>query len=131
MKKEKVLKILNELNEQTKNKKPMIHLGIEDYGYLQYEHEIECFSHSSSTKENVVRVKELVEKLQKDLINTDKRFEHFIMIIEYNSQNEIMINEMEPIYDFCKLYDKEKKLCWGLNMNDCIDGIKITLIASK
>ena len=51
MEKEKVFQILKEL---AKNKKPMNNLGMEDYGYLVNEHEIECFSHSSSTDELVI-----------------------------------------------------------------------------
>jgi len=80
MKKEKAFQILSEL---AKNKYPMNNLGMEDYGYLMSEHEVECFSHTSLTNENVVRIKEVMDKLGKDLINLGKDYERFVMIIEY------------------------------------------------
>ena len=49
MEKEKVLKILNEL---TKNMRPL-KIDLVEYSYLEKEHEIECFSHISSTDEIV------------------------------------------------------------------------------
>lgn len=127
MEKEKVLKILNEL---TKDMRPL-RLGFEDYSYIKNEHEIECFSHISSTDENVVRVKEVLDKLGEDLINGGKYYEHFVMVIEYNSQNELMMNEMTPIHEFCEKFIKDKKMCWGLNQHEGIKGVKITLVASR
>ena len=131
---------------------------MEDYGYLVNEHEIECFSHSSSTDELVIRVKEVLDKLGEDLLNSSIDFERFVMIIEYNSQNELMMNEMEPIHEFIVKFVmvieynfqnelmmnemepihefivkfvKDKKMCWGLSQHDDIEGVKITLVASK
>lgn len=72
------------------------------------EHEVECFSHTSLTNENVVRIKEVLDYLEEDLFNTDIDFERFVMIIEYNSQNELMMNEMEPIHEFCEEFVKDK-----------------------
>ena len=128
MEKEKAFQILSEL---AKNKYPMNNLGMEDYGYLMSEHEVECFSHTSLTNENVVRIKEVMDKLGKDLINLGKDYERFVMIIEYNSQNELMMNEMAPIHEFCEEFVKGKKLCWGLSQHDDIDRVKITLVASR
>ena len=109
----------------------MNNLGMEDYGYLMNEHEVECFSHTSLTNENVVRVKEVMDKLGEDLINSGKDYERFVMIIEYNSQNELMMNEMEPIHEFCDKFINDKKLCWGLSQHDDIERVKTTLVASR
>lgn len=128
MEKEKVFQILSEL---AKNKYPMNNLGMEDYGYIANEHEVECFSHTSLTNENVVRVKEVMDKLGEDLINSGKDYERFVMIIEYNSQNELMMNEMEPIHEFCDKFINDKKLCWGLSQHDDFEDVKITLVVSR
>lgn len=127
MEKEKVLKILNEL---TRDMRPL-KLSFEDYSYIENEHEVECFSHTSTTDEIVIRVKEVLDNLGEDLLNTGIEFERFVMIIECNSQNELMMNEMDPIHDFCGKYIKEKKMCWGLSIHDDIKGVKITLVASR
>lgn len=127
MEKEKVFQVLNEL---TKDMRPL-RLSFEDYSYIENEHEVECFSHTSSTDEILIRVKEVLDKLGEDLLNTGIDFERFVMIIECNSQNELMMNEMDPIHDFCGKYIKEKKMCWGLSMHDGIEGVKITLVASR
>lgn len=127
MEKEKVFQILNEL---TKDMRPL-RLSFEDYSYLMDEHDVECFSHTSSADENVTRVKEVLDKLGRDLLNTDIDFERFVMIIECNSQKELMMNEMDPIHEFCGKFIKEKKMCWGLSMHDGIEGVKITLVASR
>ena len=127
MEKGKVLKILNEL---TKDMRPL-RLSFEDYSYIENEHEVECFSHTSSTDEILIRVKEVLDKLGEDLLNTGIDFERFVMIIECNSQNELMMNEMDPIHDFCGKYIKDNKMCWGLSMHDGIEGVKITLVASR
>ena len=127
MEKEKVLKILNEL---TKDMRPL-RLSFEDYSYIENEHEIECFSHISSIDDNVTRVKEVLDHLGEDLLNSSIDFERFVMIIEYNSQNELMMNEMNPIHEFIVKYIKDKKMCWGLSMHDGIEGVKITLVASR
>ena len=127
MEKEKVLKILNEL---TKDMRPL-RLSFEDYSYIENEHEVECFSHISSIDDNVTRVKEVLDHLGEDLLNSSIDFERFVMIIEYNSQNELMMNEMNPIHEFIVKYIKAKKMCWGLSMHDDIEGVKITLVASR
>lgn len=127
MEKEKVLQTLNEL---TKNMHPM-KIGMEDYCYITSEYEAECFSHSASTDESVKRVKEVADKLGEDLINTGNDFDRFIMIIEYNPHNEMMMNEMMPIHEFCKRFIRDKKLLWGISRNDNVDGLKITLVASR
>lgn len=127
MEKEKVFQILNEL---TKDMRPL-RLSYEDYSYIENEHEVECFSHVSSTDENVSRVKEVLDYLGEDLLNTGIDFERFVMIIEYNSQNELMMNEMEPIHEFCEKFINANKMCWGLSMRDDIEAVKITLVASR
>jgi len=127
MEKEKVFQILNEL---TRGMRPL-RLSFEDYSYLADEHEIECFSHASSTNENITRVKEILDKLGEDLLNTGIDFERFVLIIECNSQKELMMNEMEPVHEFCDKYIKGNKMCWGLSMHDGIEGVKIILVASR
>lgn len=127
MEKEKVFQILNEL---TKDMRPL-RLSFEDYSYIENEHEVECFSHISSIDDNVTRVKEVLDYLGEDLLNSSIDFERFVMIIEYNSQNELMMNEMNPIHEFIAKYIKDKKMCWGLSMHDGIEGVKITLVASR
>lgn len=127
MEKEKVFQVLNEL---TRDMRPL-RLSFEDYSYIKNEHEVECFSHTSTTDEIVIRVKEVLDNLGEDLLNTGIEFERFFMIIECNSQNELMMNEMDPIHDFCGKYIKEKKMCWGLSIHDDIKGVKITLVASR
>lgn len=72
-----------------------------------------------------------MDRLGEDLFNAGIDFERFVMIIECNSQNELMMNEMDPIHDFCDKYIKEKKMCWGLSMHDGIEEVKITLVASR
>lgn len=108
-----------------------LRLSFEDYSYIENEHEVECFSHISSIDDNVTRVKEVLDHLGEDLLNSSIDFERFVMIIEYNSQNELMMNEMNPIHEFIVKYIKDKKMCWGLSMHDGIEGVKITLVASR
>lgn len=108
-----------------------LRLSFEDYSYIENEHEVECFSHISSIDDNVTRVKEVLDHLGEDLLNSSIDFERFVMIIEYNSQNELMMNEMNPIHEFIVKYIKAKKMCWGLSMHDDIEGVKITLVASR
>lgn len=127
MEKEKVLKILNEL---TKNMRPL-RLSFEDYNYIEKEHEVECFFHTSSQDENVTRVKEVLDYLREDLFNTGIDFERFVMIIEYNSRNELMMNEMDPIHEFIEKVINDRKICWGVSEHDGIEGVKITLVASR
>lgn len=127
MEKGKVFQVLNEL---TKDMRPL-RLSFEDYSYIENEHEVECFSHTSTTDELVTRVKEVLDKLGVELLNTGVDFERFVMIIECNSQKELMMNEMDPIHEFIVKYIKEKKMCWGLSMHDGIKGVKITLVASR
>lgn len=127
MEREKVLKILNEL---TRDMRPL-RLTFEDYSYIENEHEVECFSHTSTKDEILIRVKEVLDKLGEDLLNSGIDFERFVMIIECNTKNELMMNEMDPIHDFCGKYIKDKKMCWGLSMYDGIEGVRITLVASR
>lgn len=127
MEKEKVFQILNEL---TKDMRPL-RLSFEDYSYLVNENEIECFSHTSTTDELVIRVKEVLDKLGEDLFNAGIDYDRFVMIIECNAQKELMMNEMNPIHEFIVKYIKAKKMCWGLSMHDDIEGVKITLVASR
>lgn len=127
MEKEKVLQILNKL---TKNMHPM-KIDVEDYAYLESENQVAYFSYSSSTDENVIRVKEVLDNLTKELLNVDVAYERFVMVIEYSLHNELMMNEMNPIRDFFEKFIKDKILCWGLSEHDGIEGIKITLVASR
>lgn len=127
MEREKVLKILNEL---TRDMRPL-RLTFEDYSYIENEHEVECFSRTSTKDEILIRVKEVLDKLGEDLLNSGIDFERFVMIIECNTKNELMMNEMDPIHDFCGKYIKDKKMCWGLSMHDGIEGVRITLVASR
>lgn len=96
MDKEKAFQILDNL---TINKLWTLSLSRTDYGYLDNEKDVVCFSHSSSTDENVKRVKEVIDKLAEDLLDAGKEYEHFIMIIEYNA-NELMMNELNLIHEF-------------------------------
>lgn len=127
MEKEKVLQILNEL---TKNMHPM-KMDVKDYAYLENEHRVAYFSYSSSTDENVIRVKEVLDNLTEELLNEGGAYERFVMIIEYSPHNELMMNEMAPIREFFEKFIKDKKLCWGLSEHDGIEGVKITLVASR
>lgn len=127
MEKEKVLKILNEL---TKNIRPL-KIDLVEYSYLEKEHEIECFSHISSTDEIVKRVKRKLDNYCIDLFNACSEVKCFLMTVEFISWNELMMNEMEPIHEFCEEFVKDKKLCWGLSQHDDIDRVKITLVASR
>lgn len=127
MKKEKVFQILNEL---TDNMYPM-KIDMRDYAYLESEHQIECFSYSSSTDESVLRVKEVLDNLTKELLNEGNNYDSFVMIVEYSSRNPLLISEIEPIHDFFEKFIKDRKLCWGLSEHDGIEGVKITLVASR
>lgn len=127
MEKEKVLQILNEL---TKNMHPM-RIDVEDYAYLESEHQVEYFSYSSSTDESVLRVKEVLDNLTKELLNEGNNYDSFVMIVEYSSRNPLLISEIEPIHDFFEKFIKDRKLCWGLSEHDGIEGVKITLVASR
>lgn len=127
MEKEKVLQILNKL---TKNMHPM-KIDVEDYAYLESEHQVACFSYSSSTDENVIRVKEVLDNLTKELLNVDVAYDRFVMVIEYSPHNELMMNEIDPIREFFEKFIKDKKICWGLSEHDGIEGVKITLVASR
>lgn len=127
MEKEKVLQILNELTE---NMHPM-KIDVEDYAYLESEHRVAYFSCSSSTDENVIRVKEVLDNLTEEVLNEGGAYERFVMVIEYSPHNELMMNEMDPIREFFEKFIKDKKLCWGLSEHDGIEGVKITLVASR
>lgn len=127
MEKEKVLKILNEL---TKNIR-LLKIDLVEYSYLEKEHEIECFSHISSIDEIVIQVKRKLDNYCIDLFNASSEVKCFLMTVEFISWNEMMMNEMEPIHEFCEEFVKDKKLCWGLSQHNDIDRVKITLVASR
>ena len=82
MEKEKVFQILNEL---TKDMRPL-RLSFEDYAYIENEHNVECFSHMSTSDENVTRVKEVLDRLGEDFLNSGIDLERFVMIIECNTK---------------------------------------------
>lgn len=127
MEKEKVLKILNEL---TKNIRPL-KIDLVKYSYLEKEHEVEYFSHISSIDEIVIRIKRILDNYCFDLFNASSEVKCFLMTVEFISWNEMMMNEMEPIHEFCEKFIKEKKLCWGLSQHDDIERVKTTLVASR
>ena len=127
MEKEKVLQILDNL---TKYRFVIGPLSRDDYGYIMDENEVVCFSHSS-TDGIVIRIKEITNKLGEDLINTHNDYDRFIMIIECNPKNEMMMAEMEPIQDFYNRFIGCKKLLWGLSQHNDIEGVKITIVASR
>ena len=127
MEKGKVLKILNEL---TKDMRPL-RLSFEDYSYIENEHEVECFSHISSTDDIIINVKKKLDNYGTDLFNASSEVKCFLMTVEFISWNEQMMNELDPTHEFCKKYIKDNKMCWGLSMHDGIEGVKITLVASR
>lgn len=127
MDKEKAFQILDNL---TINKLWTLSLSRTDYGYLDNEKDVVCFSHASSTDENVKRVKEVIDKLAEDLLGAGKEYERFIMIIEYNA-NELMMNELSLIHEFDVEFIKKKKLSWGLAKHDGVERLRITLVASR
>ena len=84
---EKVLKILNEL---TKNIR-LLKIDLVEYSYLEKEHEIECFSHISSTDEIVKRVKRKLDNYYIDLFNASSKVKCFLMTVEFISWNEMIL----------------------------------------
>lgn len=125
MEKEKVLKILNEL---TKNMHPL-KMDLVDYGCLEKEHEIECFSHISSTDDIIINVKKKLDNYGTDLFNASSEVKCFLMTVEFISWNEQMMNELDPTHEFLKKYIKDNKICWGLSKNDDVEEMKIILVA--
>lgn len=125
MEKEKVLKILNEL---TKNMRPL-KIDLVDFSYLEKEHEVEYFSHISSTDDIIVRVKRKFDNHLIFLFNASSEVECFLMTVELISWNELMMNELDPTHEFCEKYIKDNKMCLGLSKHNDVEGVKITLVA--
>lgn len=65
MEKKRILQILEDL---TKNKHLMNNLDREDYSYLENENEVVYFSHVSTTDEVIVRMKQVIDKMAEDLL---------------------------------------------------------------
>ena len=127
MEKEKVFQILNEL---TKDMRPLkIHLV--DYGYLENKHEIECFSHISSTDDIIIKVKRKLDNYCTDLFNGISEVKCFIMTVEFISWNEQMMNELDSTHEFCNKYIKDNKMCWGLSNHNDVEDMKITLVVNR
>lgn len=127
MEKEKVLKILNEL---TRDMRPL-KIDLVDYDSLEKEHEIECFSHISSTDNIIIKVKRKLDNYCTDLFNASSEVKCFLMTVEFISWNEQMMNELDPTHEFLKKYIKDNKMCWGLSKNDDVEDMKMTLIANR
>lgn len=127
MEKEKVLKILNEL---TKNMRPL-KIDLVNYGCLEKEYEIECFSHIFSTDDIIIKVKRELDNYCTDLFNASSEVKCFLMTVEFISWNEMMMNELDPTHEFCEKYIKDSKMCWGLSKYDDVEDVKITLVASR
>lgn len=127
MEKEKVLKILNEL---TRDMRPL-KIDLVDYDSLEKEHEIECFSHISSTDDIIIKVKRKLDNYCTDLFNASSEVKCFLMTVEFISWNEQMMNELEPTHEFLKKYIKDNKMCWGLSKHDDVEEMKITLVANR
>ena len=127
MEKEKVLKILNEL---TKKMRPL-KIDLVDYDSLEKEHEIECFSHISSTDDIIIKVKKKLDNYCTDLFNASSEVKCFLMTVEFISWNEQMMNELDPTHEFLKKYIKDNKMCWGLSKNDDVEDMKMTLVANR
>lgn len=127
MEKEKVLKILNEL---TKKMRPL-KMDLVGYGCLENKHEIECFSHISSTDDIIIKVKKKLDNYCTDLFNASSEVKCFLMTVEFISWNEQMMNELDPTHEFLKKYIKDNKMCWGLSKNDDVEDMKMTLVANR
>lgn len=127
MEKEKVLKILNEL---TRDMRPL-KIDLVDYDSLEKEHEIECFSHISSTDDIIIKVKRKLDNYCTDLFNASSEVKCFLMTVEFISWNEQMMNELDPTHEFLKKYIKDNKMCWGLSKNDDVEDMKMTLVANR
>lgn len=127
MEKEKVLKILNEL---TRDMRPL-KIDLVDYDSLEKEHEIECFSHISSTDNIIIKVKRKLDNYCTDLFNASSEVKCFLMTVEFISWNEQMMNELDPTHEFLKKYIKDNKMCWGLSKNDDVEDMKMTLVANR
>lgn len=125
MEKEKVLKILNEL---TKNIRPL-KIDLVEYSYLEKEHEIECFSHISSTDDIIINVKRKLDNYCTDLFNAISEVKCLFMTVEFISWNERMMNKLDPNHEFYEKYIKDNKMCLGLSKHNDVEGVKITLVA--
>lgn len=127
MEKEKAFKILDNL---TNNGLWTVSLSKKDYGYIENEKDVVCFSYSSSIDKQDKRFEEVFDKLAEDLFNNGKEYQRFIMVMEYNA-NEPRMSEMQLFFEFSTKYIKEKKLSWGMARHNDIEGLRITLIASR
>lgn len=125
MEKEKVFQILNEL---TKDMRPL-KIDLVDYSYLEKEHEIECFSHISSTDDIIINVKRKLDNYCTDLFNAISEVKCFFMTVEFIFWDEQMMNELDPTHEFCEKYIKDNKMCLGLSKHNDVEGVKITLVA--
>ena len=106
MEKEKAFKILDNL---TNNGLWTVSLSKKDYGYIENEKDVVCFSYSSSIDKQDKRFEEVFDKLAEDLFNSGKEYQRFIMVMEYNA-NEPRMSEMQLFFEFSTKYIKEKKL---------------------
>lgn len=127
MEKEKVLKILNEL---TKKMRPL-KIDLVGYDSLEKEHEIECFSHISSTDDIIINVKRKLDNYCTDLFNAISEVKCFFMTVEFIFWDEQMMNELDPTHEFCEKYIKDNKMCLGLSKHNDVEGVKITLVANR
>lgn len=127
MEKEKSLKILNELTKDML----LFKIDLVDYSNLENEHEVECFSHISSTDEIIIQVKRKFDNYCTDLFNASSGVKCFLMTVEFIPWNEMMMNELDPTHEFCEKYIKDKKMCLGLSKYDDVEDVKITLVASR
>ena len=106
-------------------------IDLVDYDSLEKEHEIECFSHISSTDNIIIKVKRKLDNYCTDLFNASSEVKCFLMTVEFISWNEQMMNELDPTHEFLKKYIKDNKMCWGLSKNDDVEDMKMTLIANR
>lgn len=123
----KAIEFLDEFVERCKSESS---LKKEDYAYLACEQEIAIFSHSSDEDINV-RAKNIVRNLWCDFKYHKSQFQRFIIIFEFNAQKEMGISEIEPTKDLYRKFFLKKSVIWGLNDNDNVKGLRITIIASK
>lgn len=127
MEKEKVLKILNEL---TRDMRPL-KIDLVDYDSLEKEHEIECFSHISSTDDIIIKVKRKLDNYCTDLFNAISEVKCLFMTVEFISWNERMMNKLDPNHEFYEKYIKDNKMCLGLSKHNDVEDMKMTLVANR
>lgn len=123
----KAIKFLDEFVERCKSESS---LKKEDYAYLGCEQEIDIFSHNSDEDVNV-RAKNIVRDLWCDIKYHKSEFQRFIIIFEFNAQNEMRMSEIEPTKDLYRRFFLKKSVIWGLSDNNNVNGLRITIIASK